>query len=133
MAKHCSTIILNAACTVIRDNCTLVTICTSDITTASSASQANSTANYMLASATLTTGASTSWTIAAGDVSGVKITMSSQSTLAVEKTGVAQKICLMAAGSSKIYNQTECTTQNLASTANRVTIPAFDIEFRDAT
>lgn len=133
MAKFCSTIVLNAACTVIRDNCTAICVCTTELTSASSAQHAISTANYGLAITTLTTGASTSWTIAPGDVSGVKITVTAQSSIAVNKVGVAGKVALVNAGSSKIYYFTECTTQSLASTANKVTIPAWDIEFRDAT
>jgi len=132
MAKFCSTVALNAGCTALRDNTAKVAVCTSLITSASSVSDIESSATYGLAWTTLTTGASTSWTIAAGDVSGLKLTMSSQGGIAVGTTGVAAKVVLYNTASTILYI-TDCTTQALTSTANTVTIPAFDIEFRNAT
>ena len=130
--KMCSTIALNAACTSIRDLTEKVAICTTAITSASAVSDIEGGAAHGLAWTTLTTGASTSWTIAAGDVSGIKLTMSSQGGISVEATGVAGKIAFYATAST-VYYITDCTTQALTSTSNTVTIPAFDIEFRNAT
>ena len=132
--KMCSTIALNAACTAIRDNTNKVAVCTTEITSASSVADIEGTggSTYGLAWTTLTTGASTSWAIAAGDVSGLKLTMSSQGGISVETTGVAGKIVLYNTASTILYI-TDCTTQALTSTSNTVTIPAFDIEFRNAT
>ena len=130
MAKFCSSNILNAAATVIRDNCAKIAVCTTvSITNVAEAQGA------MLAETTLTTGASTSFTIADGDVSGRKITISQQSSIAVASTGVAGQIALYTTvgGSTVLYYLTNCTTQALASTSNKVTIPAWKIEFRDAT
>lgn len=128
MAKFCSSNILNAAATVIRDNCAKIAVCT----TVSIASVADAQTN-MLAETTLTTGASTSFTIADGDVSGRKITISQQSSIAVATTGVAGQIALYSSAANVLYYLTNCTTQALASTSNKVTIPAWKIEFRDAT
>ena len=128
MAKSCSTIILNACATIIRDNAQKVAICTSVSTNTVASVQAN-----LLAETTLTTGASTSYTIGPGDVSGVKITITSQASIAVASTGVAQRIALYSSVSNVVYAITECTTQALTSTLNKVTIPAFDVEFQDAT
>lgn len=130
MAKFCSSVILNAAATVIRDGAAKIAVCTS-VAIAS----VNDVEAQTLAVTTLTTGAgSTSFTIADGDVSGRKITISAQSSIAVATTGVAGQIALYTTvGSTQLYYLTNCTTQALASTANKVTIPAWKIEFRDAT
>jgi hypothetical protein len=129
MAKSCSTVILNACATFIRDNAQKVAICTSVSTNTVASVQAN-----MLAETTLTTGAgSTSYTIGAGDVSGVKITITSQASIAVATTGVAQRLALYSSVTNVVYAVTECTTQALTSTLNKVTIPTFDVEFQDAT
>jgi hypothetical protein len=134
MAKFCSTIALNAACTAIRDNTAKVAVCTSLITSASSVADIEGTggSTFGLAWTSLTTGASTSWAIAAGDVSGIKLTMTSQGGVSVVSTGVAGKVVFYNTATTIIYI-TDCTTQALTSTNNTVTIPAFDIEFRNAT
>jgi hypothetical protein len=130
MAKFCSSIILDAAATVIRDRGAKIAVCTSVAITTVDLVQAN-----MLAETTLTTGAgSTSYTIADGDVSGRKITISAQASIAVATTGIAQQICIYTTiGTTALLYKTDATTQALASTANKVTIPSWKIEFRDAT
>ena len=130
MAKLCSSVILDAAATVIRDGAAKIAVCTS-----AAIASVNDVETYTLAVTTLTTGAgSTSFTIADGDVSGRKITISAQSSIAVATTGVAQQIALYTTiGSTRLFYLTNATTQALASTANKVTIPAWKIEFRDAT
>jgi hypothetical protein len=130
MAKFCSSLILDAAATVIRDRAAKIAVCTS-----AAIATVDDVETYTLAVTTLTTGAgSTSFTIANGDVSGRKITISAQSSIAVASTGVAQQICLYTTiGTTALLYKTDATTPALASTANKVTIPAWKIEFRDAT
>lgn len=128
MDKFCSSVVLGAACTVIRDNSAKVAVCTSLTTNTVANVQTN-----MLAETTLTTGASTSWTLADSSVSGRKITMTAQSSIAVATTGVAKNIALYSSVSGLVYYVTNCTTQALVSTANKVTIPSFSMHFYDAT
>ena len=128
MDKFCSSVVLGAACTVIRDNTAKVAVCTSLTTNTVADVQAN-----MLAETTLTTGASTSWTLADSSVSGRKITMTAQSSIAIATTGVAKSIALYSSVTNLVYYVTHCSTQALVSTANKVTIPAFSMHFYDAT
>jgi hypothetical protein len=128
MEKFCSSVVLAAACTVIRDNAVKVAVCTSLTTNTVANVQAS-----MLAETALTTGASTSWTLADSSVTGRKITMTAQSSIAIATTGVAKNIALYSSVSGLVYYVTNCTTQALVSTSNKVTIPAFSMHFYDAT
>ena len=74
------------------------------------------------------------YTINDGDVSGRKITIAQQSTIPITTTGTAGHIILFSTGATgTIYYATSCTTQALVSTANSVTINAWDIEIADPT
>ncbi len=128
MEKYCSSLVLNAACTYIRDNTAKIAVCASLTTNTVADVQSN-----MLAETTLTTGASTSWTIADSSVSGRKITVATQSSIAIGTTGVAKNIALYSSAANAVYYVTNCTTQALVSTNNKVTIPAFSMHFYDAT
>ena len=128
MAKYCSTIILNQACSYIGSNSKKM-----GIYTANPANLAACTATTYLALVAMTTA---DFTIADGDVSGKKVTVAQKATIAVTTTGVPNSIVLFStqAGTTGIHYITTCSTaQALTSTANTVTIPAWDIEFRDAT
>ena len=135
MAKYCSTLVLDAALDYIIDNGAKICVCTSSLTpTSTTIADHDSTTGNALAVTTLTTGSgSTSYTKAAGDVSGRKVTVTQQASIAIAATGVAAYISIVNTASSVVIYVTECTTQALTSTSNKVTIPAFDIEFRDAT
>ncbi len=75
-----------------------------------------------------------SYSITDGDISGRKITIAQQSTIPITTTGTAGHIILFSTGASGvIYYATSCTTQALVSTANSVTINAWDIEIADPT
>ena len=128
MEKFCSSLVLNAACTYIRDNTVKVAVCSTLSTASVAAVQA-----AMLAETALTTGASTSWTLADSSVTGRKLTMTAQSSIAIATTGVAKNIALYSSVSDVVYYVTNCTTQALVSTNNKVTIPAFSMHFYDAT
>lgn len=136
MTKVLSSIVLDAAATVIRDNAAKISICSaapSEMTGSTGIAEVNTTAGSMLAVTSLTTGASTSFTIADSSVSGRKITISQQASIAVEATGVASHVVLFSSVSSVIYGYTTCATQALTDTANKVTIPAFIVRFAEAT
>jgi len=139
MAKFCATTILDAALHVITANVIKVIVAKNAPTDSSSmgVSECLSTGadatSIQLAAHVLATATGTDFQLAAGDVSGRKLTISEQATIDVSATGVASHIILMSSVTNLIYYYTTCTTQVLGSTANKVTIPAWDIEFRDAT
>lgn len=128
MAKFCSTLLLNqAACYIVQN------VKKQGVYTSNPANLAACTAATALAVVALTTG---DFTIADGDVSGKKVTVAQKTTIAVLTTGVPSAVALFssAAGSSGLHFITTCSTaQALTSTSNTITIPAWDIEFRDAT
>lgn len=126
MPKYCNSTVLDAGLKIISENAAKISVCSA---LPSNVSEADSTASYRLAVTTISTA---SFTLGAGDVSGRKITIAQQSSIAIDKTGVANYIALYSTASNTLYYVTMCTTQNLASTANKVTIPAWDIELRDA-
>ncbi len=130
MAKYQNDSMLDAALTWLQDNCDKICILTAQPTSVD-----NCTASTVLAVTTISTG---SFTLADDStVGGRKITVSSQVTLAVQTTGVAEYIALFSSDSTNhttgLHYVTMCTTQNLASTSNSVTIPSWDITIDDAT
>lgn len=73
------------------------------------------------------------FTIANGDVSGRKVTVTAQSNATIVNTGDADHIVLATGGATDLLRYvTTCTLQGLVA-AQTVNIPAFDIEFRDPT
>lgn len=77
-----------------------------------------------LAEATLTTG---DFTIAAGDISGRKVTIAAKSGLSVLATGTANHVALLDAGTSRLLYVTTCPAQALAA-GGVVSIAAWNIE-----
>jgi len=129
MAIMCSTVVMAAALAAITDNVSRIVL--GDATIAASATNAESTAVSGIASATLSTA---SFTLADSSVTGKKITVAAQSTLTVNSTKVAAYIYLISTGATgTIYYRTSCATRAFTSTADRVTIPAWDIHFYEGT
>ena len=139
MAKFCATTVLDAALHVITANVIKLVVAKGAPTDSSSTgvgeclSTGADATSLQLAADVLATATGTDFQIAAGDVSGRKVTISQRATIAVTATGVASHIILLSSVTNLIYYYTTCTTQVLGSTANKVTVPAWDIEFRDAT
>ena len=127
MAKYQSDDMLDAALTWLQDSANQICILT-----AAPSGLSDCTASTHLAVHALTTGDFT-----LGDDStngGRKVTIGEQATLDVETTGVAEYIALFSSvGTTGLHYYTMCTTHNLASTSNSVTIPAFKITLDDAT
>lgn len=110
----------------IANNCTRVTICSTQPTTFA---EGNST--YALADVTVTAGnGSGDFVIANGDTSGRKLTLLQQTGVTVDTTGSAQHIALLDVTNSALLAVTTCTTQSVTS-GNTATINAFDLELRD--
>jgi hypothetical protein len=130
MAIFCSTMALAAACTVIRDN--VSRICLGDATAAPTATAAEATTVNGITSATMS---AAQLVMADSSVAGgKKITVSAQATLTVDATKVGCYIYLISTGATgAIYYRTSCATRAFTSTADRVTIPSFDIHFYDGT
>lgn len=110
----------------IADNCTRVTICSTQPTTYTEAN-----ATYALADVTVTAGAgSGDFTIGNGDTSGRKLTLLQQTGVTVDASGTAQHIALLDVTGTALLAVTTCTSQSVTS-GNTATINAFDLELRD--
>ena len=123
MAKYQNDSMLDAAFDWVRARVTKINVCSTQPTT-----YAEATSTYMLAQGTLT---STGITLAAGDTSGRKMHVASQSGLSVSTTATAAHVALTGSTGSTLLVVTTCTTQAL-TTGNTVNIPAFDQEILDA-
>ena len=135
MAMWNSSALQDAALRWMQNNAQKIVICSGTISTANTI---GATVATCLARTTLSTGS-----FSLSDDStypGRKLTVAQQSTLAVLATGVADRIYLYATAtvnstmtSTGLFYMTSCATQNLDSTSNKVTIPAFSISISDAT
>lgn len=123
MAKYQNDSMLDAAFDWVRARVTAINVCSTQPT-----SYAEATSTYMLATGALT---STGITLAAGDTSGRKMHVASQTGLSVSTSDTAQHIALTGSTGSTLLVITTCTTQAL-TTGNTVNIPAFDQEILDA-
>lgn len=84
---------------------------------------------YKLAITSVTPGdGNGDFTIADGDVSGRKLTVSEQADIAIDSSGTATHIALC--DGSRLLMVTTCTSQSLTA-ANTVTIPTFKVEVAD--
>jgi len=102
-------------------------VCSTRPTTLAEAVGSSSTGTSLSKTTTL---ASTDFVIAAGDVSGKKITIAAFSTRPIHDVGVADHVALV--GSTYVLYVTTCTTKSL-TTSDSVTIPTWDIEIADPT
>ena len=124
MAKFCVDSAMDALLQVV-DNTTRVMVC--------SGQPANfaGIAAVALADVAVTAGAGgPSFTIANGDVSGRKLTLTQQANVPIDTSGTATHVSFDD-GTTLLY-VTTCTSQALTA-GGTVTIPAFDIEVADPT
>lgn len=111
----------------IADQCTRVTICSTQPTTYTEAN-----ATYALADVTVTAGAGNGdFTIGNGDTNGRKLTLLQQTGVTVDTSGTAAHIALLDVAGTELLAVTTCTSQSVTS-GNTATINAFDIEISDA-
>lgn len=111
----------------IADQCTRVTICSTQPTTYT---EGNST--YALADVTVTAGAGNGdFTIGNGDTNGRKLTLLQQTGVTIDASGTAAHIALLDVAGTELLAVTTCTSQSVTS-GNTATINAFDIEISDA-
>jgi len=124
MGKSVHNDVLDGAFDIIKNNCTRITVCSTEPTT-----YAEANATYALADVTVD---SSDFTHADGDTNGRKTTIAQQASVTVDATGTAAHIALLDVTNSKLLYVTTCTSQALTS-GNTVTIPAWDIEIADPT
>jgi hypothetical protein len=122
MAKSVHDDVLDGAFNIIKNNCTRMTVCTTEPTTYTQANATNALADVTMASG--------DFTIANGDTSGRKVTVAQKASVPVDTSGTAAHVALLDVTNSKLLYVTTCTSQALTS-GNTVTFPAFDIELAD--
>ena len=106
MAKFCSTVILNQACSWIMQNSKNMALMST--APANLAACTASTGNNVLARVALTT---VDFTIADGDVSGKKVTVAQKATIAVTTTGIPAYVVLYATvATTGVHYWTTCST-----------------------
>lgn len=111
----------------IANECTRVTICSTQPTTYTEAN-----ATYALADITVTAGdGNGDFTIANGDTNGRKLTLLQQTGVTIDSSGTAQHIALLDVAGTELLAVTTCTSQAVTA-GNTATINAFDIEISDA-
>lgn len=120
MAKSVHDDVLDGALEIIKDNCNIMTVCSTEPTTRTEAIT-----TYALGDAAMVTG---DFTIANGDTSGRKATVGSKSSVNVDATGTGTHVALC--DGSRLLYVTTCTSQALTS-GNTITFPAWDIEIAD--
>lgn len=122
MGKAVHDDVLDGALNIIKNNCTRLTVCTSQPTTYTEGN-----ATFALADVTVDSG---DFTVANGDTSGRKLTVGAQSAFTVDASGTALHVALLDVTNSKLLYVTTCTSQALTS-GNTVSTPAWDIEIAD--
>ena len=122
MAKWQNDSMLDAALSYISTNLAEMVVCSAQPTTYAEATSTYALADVAVTSANVTGPAN-------GSVSGRKITIDEQTGVTVDATGTATHVALVSAD-TLLYVDT-CTSQSLTS-GTTITIPAWDIEIRDA-
>ena len=122
MAKSVHNDVLDGALDIIKNNCNLMTVCSTEPTTRTEA-----VTTYALADVAMS---GTDFTHADGDTNGRKTTVSAKSSVLIDTSGSAQHVALV--DGTRLLYVTTCTTQALtANGSNTVNIPAWDIEIAD--
>ena len=126
MAKSVTDAVLDAALDHVADAGDRLFVCSSEPTNYTEASS-----TYMLAQHTMTEGdGGGDYTIANGDTSGRKLTVSQQADISITNSGTAGHVCIADSVGTVLLIVTTCTSQALTS-GNTVTVPAFDMEIAD--
>lgn len=124
MAKTVHNDVLDGASGIIKSNCNLMTVCSTEPTTRTEAIT-----TYALADVAMASG---DFTQADGDTSGRKATVAAKSGIVIDASGTATHIALV--DGTRLLYVTSCASQALAANgSNIVDFPAWDIEIRDPT
>ncbi len=122
MAKSVHNDVLDGALNIVKNNATLMTLCSAQPTTRTAA-----VTTYALADVAMSSG---DFSIADGDVSGRKMTVAAKNAITVDTTGTGTHVAIC--DGSRLLYVTTCTSQAVTS-GNTVNIPAWDIEIADPT
>lgn len=122
MAKIVHDDVLDGALNIIKNNASLMTVCS-----AQPATRAEAVSTYALADVAVS---SADFTLANGDASGRKCTVAQKTGVTVDASGTATHIALV--DGTRLLYVTTCTSQVLTA-GNTVNIPAWDIEIADPT
>jgi hypothetical protein len=122
MAKIVHDDVLDGATSVIKTNCNLMIVCSTQPTTRTEAVTTYALADVAMASGDFTQGN--------GDVSGRKVTVAAKSGVTIDASGTATHIALV--DGTRLLYVTTCTSQGLNS-GGTVDFPAWDIEIADPT
>lgn len=127
MARSVNDAVLDAALNHIADNGTRMDVCAGEPTTYTAATSTNSLANF-----TLTAGAGNGdYTLANGDTSGRKVTVSAQTGATINTSGTADHLAITD-GTSTLLFVTTITSQAITA-GGTVDTNAWDIEIADPT
>lgn len=128
MAKLIPDARLDVFLDAIANECTRVTICSTQPTTYTEAN-----ATFALADVTVTAGVGNGdFTKGDGDTNGRKLTLLQQTGVTIDTSGTAQHIALLDVSGTELLAVTTCTSQAVTA-GNTATINAFDIEISDAS
>lgn len=130
MPKFAHDLVYDAALDYIINNANSLRVCTADILTGGVPDYAKVTgAAALVGPVSVIPG---NFTKQDGVTSGRRATMAPKIDVPVTVTGVADYVCLVNTTNTRVLWATECVSQNLVS-GNNVTVPTWDIEFRDPT
>jgi hypothetical protein len=118
---------LDAAFDYLAENGTLMVICADSSTSYAAVDSTGDTRVLLTHSLT-----SADYTNTTGDASGRKVTISSQDSLDVSRTGTAENLYILDTGNTEILLVTAITTQELTA-GNKANVPSFDDEIADPT
>jgi len=120
MGKTAHDDVLDGALDIIKDNATLMILCSAQPTTRTEA-----VTTYALADVAISSG---DFTLGDGDVSGRKATVAAQATVTVDATGTGTHVAIV--DGSRLLWVTTCTTAAVVSPGT-VDLPSWTIEMRD--
>ena len=118
MAKTVDANVQDAALNDIKNNANKLVVLSAQATTYTEAN-----ATFMLANTALVSG---DFTLAAGDVSGRKVTVGAKSGISVSNSGTATHIGVIDTTNSRVKAQTTCTSQAI-NTGGTVDVPSYKV------
>lgn len=125
MGKSVSNTVLDEALNYLKNNATLLCVCSSEPTTYTEA-----TSTYELADVTIDSSDFTG--PADGDTSGRKITVNAQTAVTIDNSGTAQHVALVDVTNTELLYVTTTTSTTL-SAGGEINVGSFDIEIADPT
>lgn len=118
MAKTVDQNVQDAALNDIKNNANKLVVLSAQATT-----YAEANATFMLANLVIASG---DFTLAAGDVSGRKVTIGAKNGITVSNSGTATHIAVIDTTNSRVKAQTTCTSQAI-NTGGTVDVPSYKV------